>query len=183
VQIGIDYQINQNSVQSLTFTARAVKPDSNSEFGNPAFNDLLRFYLFSETLVNNGMPLQASIATWHEDPILKAPYTPFSLLLDYSDKGFLIEYVMPNKIVGNSFLGCPAETYIRITMWSPDQNYSIEDVLKWGSGGEGINSLNLDYFRPIDQATPMNLETFFQSFNKSESKICLETPVDLWFKP
>lgn len=183
VQVGFGYKVRNRDIQFLSFMARAIKSDSNSEFGNPAFNKMVRNYLLPAILTNYGPPSQVLIGTWNEDPRLKAPYTPFSLVLDYSDKGFLVEYIMPNKIFEKDIVGCPSEAYIRMTTWSPDQKYSLPEILEWDSGGEGINPLNIDYFQPIEKVTSMNLDSFYQTFKVPETKTCIETPADLWFKP
>jgi hypothetical protein len=53
---------------------------------------------------------------------------------------------------------------------------SLERLVNMGSSPIG----GMSGFRPLEEATGMSVEQFYQSFVQPNNNRCLETPADLW---
>jgi len=148
-------------------------------FDGGDYDQLFNYYFLPQILSRYGHPASVYVGTWTEGAILGGPYIPFSVVLYYPDMGFLIEYLSPNKKVGQYLQGCPQRSYFQLTTVSPDQDISLEKILS-NSSGEGITAENIDYFKPLDEATGMTIDEFYQKFKDPNNMECLETPIDLW---
>jgi hypothetical protein len=93
-------------------------------------------------------------------------------------KGFFIEYIFLKHVEGQDFVGCPSETgLLNIVTWALERGLSLSDLVKHKS--VGINELTLDYFLPIEKATSMTLDEFYETFKVPDNP-CLKTPRTLW---
>ena len=148
-------------------------------FGGSEYDQLFYYYTLPQIFSNYGPPASVYIGTWTEGPILGGPYIPFSVVLYYPETGFLIEYTSPNKKVGQYVQGCPQLSLFTLYTVSPDEDISLEKILS-NSSGDGIRAENIDYFKPIEEATGMTIDEFYQKFKDPNNTECLETPIDLW---
>jgi hypothetical protein len=160
--------------QGANQTAKAV-------FGDPFYKELLDYYLLPQILSNYGPPTEVRIMPFPDDPSYSANYKiPFSLVLFYPDQGIFIEYIFPRDKTGSQFNGCPSQTgYLSLITWSPETKLSLTDVVKWNSG-LGINELNADYSKPIEEATGTSVNDFYQKYKDANNKACLVTPISIW---
>ena len=135
--------------------------------------------MLPQVLSNYGQPSSVLLGVWRED-FLKAPYDPFSVVVVYSDLGFLIEYVAPSKLVGDYLQGCiTEEVYLTLWSWDTDKDLSFAEVVSVKSIDEGFTTGSAEYFRPLEEATSMTLDEFHQIFKDPNNTQCLEFPVEL----
>lgn len=106
----------------------------------------------------------------------------FSLVLDYSDRGFAIWYSAPLESSSDKYIGCMSKTFARLYLWAPEFSYTwAEGVTGTGDKSE-IDALNRD-FRPLEEVTSTTLEEFYDTFMNTDHIGCIETPRELWPGP
>jgi len=183
-RLSLSYYLIGGELTQLELRAETTnKSDQAAIFGNSRFNQLMNYYLLPQILSTYGQPAQVLVAPFQNDSDYITPlWIPFSLVLFYPDQGILVEYLLPRQTVGDKFLGCPLQSHVVVTVWNPELQLSLAESAQKLSG-QGLNALNVDYFRPIEEATGMSLEEFYQSFKDPQNAACLETPVDMWPKP
>jgi hypothetical protein len=151
-------------------------------YGDASFAQALQYYTLPQILSNYGRPSQVLVGTFRDAPDdYPNMFHPFSLVLFYQEQGFFAEYASQRETVGNDFVGCPAKAYIRISAWDPKSGLSLTDIVK--RGGDVINDMNLDYFKPVDKATALTLDEFYEAFKDPKNTACLKTRIDVWPKP
>jgi hypothetical protein len=141
---------------------------------NPLHEQYLSAYTLPEILSTYGQP--NNVLVWGN-----RGWSVFSLVLDYSDQGFVVRYSAPLESSGEIFLGCMSKSYTSLHLWDPDLEYSWAEGISKTTGGEPeeIDSLNQLYL-PIEEATLLTLDEFFQAYKNVNNTTCLETPIDLW---
>ncbi len=153
-------------------------------FGALPTTSIVKYYLPSNILKNYGRPSRVLIAGFYDDrlPPTKADWL-FSLVLDYSESGFVVEYLMNGKSSGEYFIGCLEDSrYINGWFVSNQDGLGVEDIIKKPDGTSmgGINSLNVSWFKPLETANSMTLDDFYDAFIDPTVKSCVRTPVSLW---
>ncbi|MEW6179158.1 MAG: hypothetical protein AB1522_04445 [Chloroflexota bacterium] len=141
------------------------------------FNQEMQSYLLSTILKLYGLPDEVLVGTWLEeaDYYGSVTYRPFSLLLLYLQHGFIIEYQSIRGSIGEDYTGCPYESHIKITTWSPKDNVSMQEITEKASFTISIESL-----RPIDEVTDLTVESFYLKFRDEKTRLCIHTPAKLW---
>ena len=159
-----------------------LSPEVSPLYGDPSFNQAFEYYLLPQILSNYGPPNQVLLAPFPDDPDrTDIKWHPFSLVLLYLDKGIFVEYVSPRETIGSNFVGCSSKADISLAVWSPESGLPMKYVIQ--KAGSEINELNMDYFKPVDEATSMTQDEFYQNFKDPNNTACLETPMELWLSP
>lgn len=150
-------------------------------YGDPLFFRLLNGYLLPQILGNYGRPSEVTLLPiFYEAP--HAGEDRISLVLLYSEQGFLIEYVFPKKTEGDLLVGCPAQSgFLNILASSPSSKPSLQSLAERLSG-TGINYLSYPYYRPIEEVTSMSLDEFYEVFKEPEYTSCLQMPRKHWIE-
>jgi hypothetical protein len=149
---------------------------------NPLNAAYLQTYMLPQILTTYGPPNQVlifgNVSSGHER------WSLFELVLDYANQGFAIRYVTRMERAGDTYFGCMANAYTNLHLWAPELDYTWAEGITRTSGGEDweIEYLN-EKFRPLEEATSMSLDEFYQTFKNPENTVCLETPVELWPAP
>ena len=190
ITVGLSYQSGNGKLERfLVFanSAREYQKDQGLEsvdvFGDLHFYQSLHYFMLPQILSKYGRPSKVLIAPFVDDPDYPpAAWMPFSIVLYYPDLGVLVEYITPKERVDDHYRGCPMIGHINLVLWSPKQEISITEVVQRKSGN-GINSLNVDFFKPIEEATSLTLDEFYQAFKDPNNSQCIETPMDIWPKP
>lgn len=100
---------------------------------------------------------------------------PFVLVLLYSNKHFLVIYDFNAKIISGSVSGCPRGIAPKVYIWSSDQIVSEKEIEYWALGGDPSTKL-----RPLNIATDLTIDTFYQMFIDQNKLNCIQTPIDIW---
>jgi hypothetical protein len=189
ISSGLEYWRKEDKIEFLRLSADAYQEQKNGEYpisksvyGDPFFRDLFGYYLLPEILSNYGKPAQVYLLPlfFEEERWPKDSRKPFSIFLYYPENGFLVEYVLPQIDTIDHFAACPHEAgNFSIISWSPEQQVYLLDLAKHADG-LGLNVLNLQYFKTIEEATSLNLDEFYQIFKLPNSRRCIETPTEIW---
>lgn len=187
LNFGIDFSYYKagSKLTQLVLSAgvRERTPKEGAIFGSPRFNQLLQYYTLPQILSTYGQPHQVLVAPFHDDPDYPpAPWIPFSLVLYYPERGILVEYLGPRETKGERYMGCPHKAHVHVTGWNVQLKYALEEVVSRISG-RGINELNTDYFKSVEEATSISLDRFYEEFKDPQNSICLETPISMWPYP
>lgn len=139
---------------------------------NPQFAQDWNAYMVPQILEVYGAPSQIFIGTGG------APWSPFDLLLFYPEKGFLVQYSgVAEEREKKPWLVCPHRAELALYLWSPERSMNLEDI-------PGVVSAHTDDKTwgpyPLEEATGMSIEQFYQTFTQPGNQTCLEAPADLW---
>lgn len=130
--------------------------------------------IISEVLKNYGQPSEVWIETYGYSP---GEIDPFRLVLFYPDKGILVRYFDDGDFQNDYVIGCFAGYTGAIVLWAPELELNFAEALN------GINALGTygeQYYKPLEETTEMDLETFYKTFLDPNTDICIETPAELW---
>ena len=154
-------------------------------FGNEDLHNFVDYYTLSSILKTQGTPTSILIAAdMNGRPELPEPgWIWFSVTLIYEEKGILAEYIMPRRMIGDSFAACVNQNAeISIVTWDPDRSIPVSEALSIKSG-LGINEYLLDYFKPLEEATTLTIDQFTEIFEDPETGACIYTPMEMWPNP
>lgn len=175
--IGLSYYEKDNLIEILSLLAIPLQDDKYI-FEDRNYLDLVDYYSLPRLLSNYGIPSDVLVIAFPHDPFLKADYEPFSLVVTYSDLGIMAEYISPTERDGDIARGCPSQSQLILRTWDVKKNISIKKIASI-AGGVGISETAYDYFVPIQNATSMSVEDFYNAFKESSNQ-CLEVPSNLW---
>lgn len=131
-------------------------------------------YYLAEFLKTYGPPDEVWIRAYFEDQ----GNLPFGVALFYSHLGILAEYYPNGEQIGDSVVGCPQEsTAPFLGVWATEIEMTFEEANK--SFGAYVEVY--PPFLPLEEATQMNIATFYQTFKQPNNPICLETEASRWF--
>lgn len=182
VGIALSYYRAGDRVGQLVLSTDATKsaPEQGQVFGDSNFNQLVQYYALPHILSEYGRPTQVLIAPFPADPDYPSPeWIPFSVVLYYPDEGILVEYLSPREIRGDQYIGCPHKAHVYATVWDPQRKPTLSEIVTKLSG-RGINELNVDYFKPVEEVTSTDLDGFVEEFKDMQTLTCLETRISLW---
>lgn len=135
-------------------------------------------YHLSQFLVQYGKPDEIWISSLYSN--LGGP-PPFELMLYYPQKGIFANF---NSLENESEYGrgtikaCILHSP-QLILWSPKKEISFQEILKIYYGGfEEYHPI-----LPLDEATGMNIEQFYQSYKNSDVSPCFKTNRELWPEP
>jgi hypothetical protein len=103
---------------------------------------------------------------------------PFVVVLFYGSQGFAVDYNIDVHL-RMPIIGCPQQAkYPWLWVWSANAGKTYSDLARetyyFGYGGGSPS------FMPLEQATGISVETFYNTFKNEENTTCLETPLELW---
>jgi hypothetical protein len=134
-------------------------------------------YTLSTFLETYGQPGEVWLSTYSTE--YPAGVLPFLAALFYPDRGILAIYgPLQADIVGEVVRACNWDNPPSMFgLWSPDQEMSFIDAARHFR-------LNPDepgfLLLPLEEATNIDTQTFYEIFMASGNSECLETPIDIW---
>lgn len=133
-------------------------------------------YTLPELLTSHGQPAEVWIRTFKETP---GSTLPFHLVLVYSQQGIMAHYYDTAEKKDDQLQGCPQGSGYRplLWLWSSDQKMTFMEAAK-KAVRFGLDEAQ--YYRPLEEATGMAIETFYQTFKDPTNTTCLETPSEMW---
>jgi len=152
---------------------------------NEMLQVLIKHYTLASVLEEYGKPSSVLIAPYYkEDPGGVPPsWIWYSVVLVYEEQGFLAEFIMPRRMIGDYYAACSNQmAELTIIGWDPSQSIELPEIVSVKSG-LGINRTFVDYFKPLEEATSITLEDFFGLFRDPDSTECVYTPLELWPGP
>jgi len=181
------YHLNDDGVKKLILDLSSdyiknaeTEMEFVEAFGEPKFIDLINYYSLPNILNAFGLPSDVLIAPFPADPDWPHQWQPFSIVLIYKEKGFLVEYIMPKKRMGSNYIGCPSKIHeVKVISWATSDNLSLEQIAV-DVGGSGFGYQTADYFKPLSEVSSMKNVEFFQKFQDNHQSHCVDTNVKLW---
>lgn len=127
-------------VESFRITMEVKREQSEGGFEtvweNPLNERYLQAYMLPQILSVYGQPKEVFV-------FANEGWRYFSLVLDYSDRGFAVWYSAPLESSGDKYLGCMAKAFTRLYLWVPEFSYTWAEGVT-GNGDEyEINSLRV----------------------------------------
>ncbi len=146
-------------------------------WGTEEFNQEMSGYLLSAILNRYGPPDQVLVGTWLEEPDYygRVTYRPFSLVLIYLQRGFMIEYQSLRESEGQDYIGCPYKSHINISTWDPKGNLPMEKIVEKASLEVAFGSL-----RSLEEATDLTMDSFYAQYSEDGAQLCIHTPANFW---
>jgi hypothetical protein len=177
INVGLHSKADRKTIQVVwisTYTLRELEPGSSEYVYNAsAYNELLKDYALNSVLVKYGTPTEIWVRA---DVYNTGTQETFSITLLYPEKGIFARYNMLAERLGDKIQGCPSYSFVELWLLSPEdasnyQNILLSKDIHW----EG----NWPYTMPIQDATSMSVEDFYQIFIEP-TNVCLETPLSIW---
>ncbi len=134
-------------------------------------------YTLSSFLTTYGPPREIWLSTYSTE--YPPGVLPVMIILFYPDRGILATYFpWRAAIVGNTIQACEVDAPPSMFgLWSPDRKMTFMEAareFRLNLDEEGILVL------PIEEATKMDVKTFYETYQNPNTTICLETPKELW---
>lgn len=104
----------------------------------------------------------------------------FYVTLFYGEDHFLLTYSGQGTVIDEKVRGCLSEQApsLRLVAWSPEQELTFAEAI------DGLHEPRpILYNLPLEEATDMNVDTFYEMFKNANEPICLETDAQLWPGP
>ena len=129
-------------------------------------------YILPSILTTYGKPSQVWLSTYSD--AFEEGDLPFILILIYFDQGVLLSFGTNGEMKNGLVQGCfSLEPVSSFQLWHPGL-YSTFD-----QATDGKSIANRDYL-PLEEATGMDVTTFYETFKNPDKTVCLETPANLW---
>ncbi len=188
-QFNIDFfSTDDNKIEQINLSSGSWQLSGQNEnkvsaivYGDKSYSELTDFFLLNRILNIYGVPQQILILPFPDDPGHPSPpaHYPFSFVLYYPDKGFLIEYSSSRDEQNGYYIGCPPESHIAVSVWDSDRVSTIEDVVKDFSNIYGINAATINDYKLIQDVTSFDPDSFYETF-KAQTNECVQSPKSLW---
>lgn len=105
----------------------------------------------------------------------------FSLTLFYAQHHFMLTYSnWDGEITDGKVRSClSGKESVHLVAWSPEEELTFAETT------EGLHKPRrpIIYDLPLEEATGMSVEIFYETFKMANEPICLETPTELWPGP
>lgn len=129
-------------------------------------------YSLDQLLTRHGAPSQVMLEFWPNPP---SPYYPYSLFVFYDHLGILIRYG-GSAIPGESFRMCPelaGVEFLNLWLRSPGEGPALLELAN-------LDRAELVQLLSLEEATGMDIQTFYATFREADTTVCLESPVEVW---
>jgi hypothetical protein len=104
---------------------------------------------------------------------------PFTLLLYYPDLKFAMNYDILAVRAGDDVVGCPQWVSADLWSWSfPEGSEDYVDASRVQDWVIGVGNRNR--FMMLEDATDLDLESFFETYSDPQNSTCIRTPASLW---
>jgi hypothetical protein len=125
----------------------------------------------SEIMNHYGSPTKVFLDTlgykFHADDVY-----PFHVVLFYPEKGFLIRYYDEAELIDDYLIGCIQVDSGTPMLWAPNLELTFIEALG--------TQRSAQYYKLLEEATEMDVETFYQTYLDPDTETCIETSAELW---
>ncbi len=181
----VAYLYSNNIVNRIGFTTREEKEKIEADgswkgmtsiFDSTTFGKRVEYYSLAHVLSEQGIPDSVMIAP--SDPVSHPDDAGvFYIAFFYPNQGIWVNYTTSMHVTGNIIKGCPENAHIEMNLYpsgDPDSFFAHLKEINWW--------VQKDWYKPIEEATSMTLEQFYETFRQPTEK-CIETPSKLWYVP
>ena len=148
--------------------------DGVIELIQPETPPTMPFTIISEILSTYGLPSEVWLDTYGYS---YGELDPFRLVLFYPEKGILARYFDDAEFEDDDVVGCFSNHTGAVVLWSPDLKLTFAEAL---NGTRALGTFGDQYYKPLQEATDMDVETFYQIYLDPNTETCIETPAELW---
>ena len=170
-------------VNYLTFKAGEYKEtasDRSLVFNSKIFGERLRPYMLSGILSEFGKP---ALVVIHTSGKQITGSGGFEVLLFYPNQGIFVHYTTQMESEGDIVHGCLANAHVELRLYpSGDANAFTKALSQTEWAFAWPELADNPSWKPIDKATSMSLEQFYETFRQPTDK-CIETPLKEWYVP
>ncbi|MCB9422831.1 MAG: hypothetical protein H6667_23735 [Ardenticatenaceae bacterium] len=133
-----------------------------------------KIHSVSEILNTYGRPAEVKIDTYGYS---HGEINLFHAALFYPEKGILVAYGSSADFIDDYVQGCIQNSTGAVVVWAPEKELSFAEAL---NGTRGLGTFGEQYYKPLQEATDMDIETFYQTYLDPDTDTCIETPAELW---
>jgi len=142
--------------------------------GSPYFEEQAGYYLLPQFLKREGKPSAVWIYPIQDTIGYK---WPFSLLMVYEHKGFMIEYRFNKLVRGENLSGCPEKAgWFTLSAWDPQKKPSLDEILTEYSNNFSVGM----FYKPLEETTAMTVDDFYTMYTSEKSTKCITTKQSFW---
>mgnify|MGYP001400443271 CR=1 FL=1 len=164
------YEVNQVSPIYMAKNGIVEKIETQVSIGD---TDYFTQYTLPTFLTTYGQPEEVWLSTYPSP--FEENDLPFFAILFYPDQGIVASYDDNGERQADLVQGCPQDKPVsRLILLPSGFNSTFKETINKTSGlGER------DYL-PLEEATGMDVTTFYETFKNPNNTLCLETPANLW---
>ncbi len=148
-------------------------------YDSPIFIQRVHYYSLSHLLEEQGMPdsvsILASAQFYNQSGSIE-----YHIAVFYPNQGIWAHYsAFVSKDLGINIQICPLNMHIEMELYPPGNPDTfithLEEETDWKALKGG--------FKPLEEATSMSLEQFYETFRNPTNQQCFVTPANLWPTP
>jgi hypothetical protein len=130
-------------------------------------------YGLSEIFKEYGKPAEVWVRT---DPDAPSGAINFLAVTYYPKLGIIASYDQEARRNGQLIMAClPPAFASDLILWAPTGTDDFRSVVnRTGLTDEGLK------YMPLQDATQVSIDTFFEKLSEPDAQLCVETPADLW---
>jgi hypothetical protein len=154
------------------------------------------FYKRAQSIIQHITVTGANMPSYYLQPILAThgppdevwiqamPYTPtgevmFRIALLYLEQGFSAHILTRmTSLADGQVIGCfsaDARQGTSLFLWVPGKYTAFPIIVREGRFGQEASS-----YLPLQEATGMDVVTFYNNYKEAEAENCVSTPADIW---
>lgn len=181
VAFNVEYlsNVDGKTVKMLKIFTQTLRDLGNRSYenvyGSSVYNELLGSYSIDNMLSKYGRPSQVLVRA---DVYDYSQRETFEITLLYPETGIFARYNSVAERVGDKIRGCPSKAVIELWLLTPTEKDTYQEIL---SANDETWEENWPYTTPIQEATSMTVEDFYQMY-KEPTDMCLDTPLNIWPK-
>ncbi len=177
--VSLIYYDSEGFVEQLDLET-LLSRDDRVVFDDADYNDLVRYYQVPQVLSMYGKPDHILILPIPHDPFARADYDEFTLVMIYTQAGFLVEYISDYEMIDGNYHSCPTQGFLRVRTWSPQSDDQWLKVASRNKHDSGLRANTIEYFEPLEEKTTLSEDDFYEAFKAPNEVVCIDTPVNLW---
>jgi hypothetical protein len=177
--LGMDFKFDNNILKIIKLGAQISKGD-HIITNNPIYYMYMNNYTLSEILTNYGKPGEVIVTSVYDS--LGGSIADYEIVLYYPGEGIMVSYRGLRIETDVSYRLCPKESFVRLWLRSQNNEMTIHDLYLYDllEFNKPVLEWYFNSFKPLNEATGIDIEEFYNTFLDRNSQACLETSKYLW---
>ena len=160
----------ENEIELIQVRGEVVReiPDGYEPiYDDPVYSEMFDQYMIPSILSTYGPPAEVAL---NVEIGYAEPTSPdiFTFRLLYPQHGAILSYFGSAEVTSDMVRVCPVKTFVGLLLTPLDRSDLFQE-----------HSAMSPLFKPVEEATGMTVEEFYQVFRQPTDQ-CLETPLILW---
>jgi hypothetical protein len=177
VHIPLPIEVFGNSIMGQFYFVQngiVVRIDAHVAIGDIA-DGYLNQYTLPEFLTTYGQPTEVWLSTYPGAG--EGGSLPFSVILFYPKQGIVAKYGSNGGEYEDFVRGCPQENPVSyLQVLPPGSKKTFEKTMV------GTSALSAWRYLSLEEATGLDVATFYETFKYQDNTTCLETPAEKWYR-